>query len=241
MSVTVAFNSAGTFYGTTFTNLYQINPNTGAATNLGAYISETGMNAPVGSGGTSLPGPSFTATNVYTINLASPVNLPVLKTVPQVSAGNLAFVGSTLYESAGTPDSPDELINVTPGTVVGTFHVGSTSGPTLDTVFGLAEDGTTLYAVNGTDVYSVNPVDAVLTLLFDYSLNENGQHLEPPTGRAFIGEGPSGVPEPSSIALLGAGLAALGLVRCSSAANSLPFRLWRPKTAPNSAADGVTR
>jgi hypothetical protein len=135
------------------------------------------------------------------------------------SAGDLAFVGSTLYESAiSSFGGPDELVNVSNGNVVGLFHVGSTSGMTLSDVFGLAFDGTTLYAVAGTEVYSVNIGNAVLTPLFDYSLNENGQSLVAATGSDFVTQQgpippPSGVPEPASLGLFATALAAFALIR----------------------------
>lgn len=59
--------------------------------------------------------------------------------------------------------------------------------------------------VAGTEVYSVNLTNAVLTPLFDYSLNENGQALGGAFGSAFINEA-SAVPEPGTMALLGSGL-----------------------------------
>jgi hypothetical protein len=212
----IGFDSAGNLFGTTFTGLFAINQTTGAATLRGNYAGESGMNALVGTttAGTLL-GASFADNNLYTINSAN-AGLGVNKVLPAVSAGDLAFVGTTLYESAGAPGTADELLNATTNTVVGLFHVGSTAGPTLNNVFGLADDGTTLYAVAGTNVYSVNPANAVLTLLFDYSLKENGQNLVAATGSDFLNQQgpivpPTGVPEPASLGLLGTALAALAL------------------------------
>jgi hypothetical protein len=57
------------------------------------------------------------------------------KTPAAVSAGDLAFIGSTLHESAVSPRGADELLNVTTNSVVGLFHVGSADGPPLNNVF----------------------------------------------------------------------------------------------------------
>jgi|HubBroStandDraft_5_1064220.scaffolds.fasta_scaffold100801_2 hypothetical protein len=196
----IGFNSTGTLYGTTFTGLYSINTSTGAATSLGSYGTESGMNALVGSGGTALLGAADDSNKVYSINPASPGSPSTYATSPADSAGDLAFSGTTLYESAiNAATGNDELVNVTTGTVVGLFHVGTTGGAELSGVFGLADDGTTMYGVDGNTVYSVNLSNGVLTDLFTY-----GGGLGAANGTAFIGEGSTAsTPEPGSIALLG--------------------------------------
>ena len=181
----IGFTSNGNLYGTTFTGLYLINPSTGAATTIGTYGSEGGMNALVGNG-TNLLGASSSDTTVYAVNPATAA-LSTYATSPAYSAGDLAFSGTTLYESAVDLTSGyDELVNVTTNTIIGDFHVGSLSGAEVDGLFGLADNGTTMYAVNGTAVYSVNLSNGVLTALFDYS----GNGLGSANGSAFIAEGP---------------------------------------------------
>src|SRR5271155_758291 len=77
----IAFNSSGNLFGTTFTNLYSVNQTTGAATNLGAYVSDTGMNALVGTTtANTLIGASNADNNVYLINTTNPANPTVLTT-----------------------------------------------------------------------------------------------------------------------------------------------------------------
>jgi hypothetical protein len=195
----IGFNSTGTLYGTTFTGLYSINTSTGAATSLGSYGTESGMNALVGSGGTTLLGAANDSGTIYSINPASPGSPATYKTSPATSAGDLAFSGTTLYESAVAGNGNDELIDVTTGAVVGLFHVGTAAGAELSGVFGLADDGTTMYGVDGNTVYSVNLTTGVLTDLFNYAGG-----LGAANGTAFVGEGSTAsTPEPGSIALLG--------------------------------------
>jgi hypothetical protein len=211
----IGFNSAGTLYGITFTNFFSLNTATGAATSLGSLggAGNGGMNALVGGGGINLLATSFLTHSLYSINPASPGTTSPILATPLGSAGDLAFSGATLYGSGIGAGGFDSLMNLSTDSVVGLFHVGSAGGPTLSSVFGLADDGTTMYGVDGTEVYSVDLANAVLTPLFDYSLNENGQHLGLATGSAFIGEGSTKVPEPFSLSLFGTGLAGLAAWR----------------------------
>ena len=200
----IGFTEDGTLYGTTFANLYSINTATGAATNLGAYGSLNAANALVGSGSGLLVASNNNTTVNSISNPASPGSPAVFKSSPLESAGDLAFSGGSLFES-GINGGVDALVNVTTGTVVGNFHVG---GTTFNGVFGLADDGTTLYAVDGTEVYSVNTADASLTPLFNYS----GSSLGDADGTAFINEA-TPAPEPASLGLLGAGVLGLSVLR----------------------------
>jgi hypothetical protein len=177
-----------TLYGTTYTGLYSINTGTGAATSIGTYsVGGGGMNALVGNG-TGLLGASNATTTVYNINPTN-ASATTYASSPLPSAGDLAFQGGTLYESA-IGSAGDELVNVNTGTVIGYFH--TTSVANFAAVYGLADDGTTMYAVDGTEVYSVNLSTALLTPLFDYGSNPYG--LTDANGTAFMSENVNGVP-----------------------------------------------
>lgn len=122
------------------------------------------------------------------------------------SAGDLAFNGHTLYESA-LGNGGDMLVNVTTHTAIANFTV---AGAPLQSVFGLATDSVgTTYAVDGTEIYSVNLTNAVLTPILDYS----GHGLGDANGTAFLAENINpAVPELSTWTMMFLGFAGLALL-----------------------------
>jgi hypothetical protein len=88
---------------------------------------------------------------------------------------------------------------------IGPFHLGGTE---FGNVYGLADDGTTMYAVAGTQVFSVNLSNASLTLLFDYG----GGVLGAANGTAFVNENTTSTPLPAALPLFATGIGAMGFV-----------------------------
>jgi PEP-CTERM motif len=197
-------------YGTTFTSLYAINNITTSATSslIGTYsVGGGGMNALVGSG-TGLLAASNATTTVYGIaNPSTSVATTNFATgLPGPSAGDLAFHGTTLYEAAVAGNGNDELVNVNTKTVVGFFTIG---GVQQNAVFGLADDGTTMFAVQGTSIYTVDLATGALTLAANYG----GHGLSTANGEAFLNESVhSAVPEPSTWAMMILGFAGIGFM-----------------------------
>jgi len=190
----------GSLYGTTMNGLWSINTSTGAATSIGPYASSPiGMNALVGNG-SSLLGASNATNTIYNIDPSNSA-ISTFATSPLASSGDLAFAGSTLYQAgySGGQLGPNSLVNLTTNSIVGLFHTSDTAS--FNTVFGLAYDGTTMYAVTGTEVYRVDLDDAELHLLFSFA----GQGLGSANGTAFMQENLNPVPGP----IAGAGIPGL--------------------------------
>jgi hypothetical protein len=189
-------------YGVTFGNLFSINKATGASTLIGSTFSDTGMNALVGFG-TGLLGASNDSTNIYAIDpTTAGLTVPGYAT-SLTSSGDLAFAGGNLFESATGDNGADQLVDASTGTVVGQFHTTTTAG--FSNVFGLADDGTSMFAVAGTEIYSVDLSNGLLTPVLDYS----GHGLGDANGTAFLAENNT-VPEPSTWAMMMLGFAGLG-------------------------------
>jgi hypothetical protein len=190
-------------FGTTFTNLFSINQSTGAATSIGTYSDESVMNALLGSG-TQLLGAAFDNGNIFNINPANAAT-SAFKTSPLQSAGDLAFSGSTLYESGINRDDNDALVNLTTRTVIGDFTL---NGTPLIAVFGLADNGTTMFAVNNQDIFSVNLSNGDLTMLSSFAATGLGDA----SGTAFIAENAGVVPEPATWGMIVLGFGGMALL-----------------------------
>ena len=181
-------------YGVTFGNLFSINKATGASTLIGSTFSDTGMNALVGFG-TGLLGASNDS-RTFTPSIRRPRGSR--SQVMQRLSPPLAIwpLPEATCSSLATGDNgADQLVDASTGTVVGQFHTTTTAG--FSNVFGLADDGTSMFAVAGTEIYSVDLSNGLLTPVLDYS----GHGLGDANGTAFLAENNT-VPEPSTWAML---------------------------------------
>jgi hypothetical protein len=200
----LAYTSSGALYGNSFNYLYSLSPtvSNGTATWVGPTGTfNTQLNALVGNSTGGLLGASNSSTTIYNVNTSTgALTASSYNSDGHVSAGDLAFVGSTLYESA-VCGAFDCLINASLGTIVGDF---SLNGQHFDAAFGLAYDGTTLWATSGTSIYMVTTTNADLT--FDKSFA--GQGLDDANGATAL---LNATPIPAALPLFAGGLGMMGV------------------------------
>lgn len=183
----IAFDPEGELWGISFTNLYRINKDTGAASWVGPTGVQDGNSLVFGSDGTLYSGGRST-TQLNTIDTTSG-NATSIGDVGFRSAGDLAFNSGDLYMSS--------VSNILVKIAIEPTVSGTGIGPIgFVNVFGMATaDHETLYGISETQVFAMDVSTGQGTGILDYS----GQGLFAANGTAFVSES---VPEPSSLALL---------------------------------------
>ena len=196
----IAFSPTGQLYGLSTSDLYRINPTTGAATLVGRHNILGGNALVFGTDGTLYAAGGY-STNLYTLDPTTGASTR-LGNVGFASAGDLAFNNGNLYLSSGSNQLVRiNLAGAVTGTAVGYFGFSG--------VLGMADAANgVLYGVAGTQVFSINTTTGAGTLVRNYA----GGSLARAFGTSFYTEAQppsSTVPEPTTVALLGVGLAAV--------------------------------
>jgi hypothetical protein len=188
----IAFNTVGDLYGISFSNLYSIDKTNANTTLIGSLGSFNGTaNALVfGADGTLY----MAGSTLYTVNVGTGAVTAVGSGIGFQSAGDLAFVGGTLFMAASNGDLVSIDTSTGVGTSIGTMGSGS--------VFGLATpDNATLYGVDGQNVVQINTSNGNATFVSTFNPT-----LGFAAGSAFLSESGAPVPEPSALALVGLAL-----------------------------------
>jgi hypothetical protein len=201
----IAFDPSGNLYGISFTGLYSINSNTASVSFIGNHGVSGGNALVFGSDGT-LYAAGGTTTSLFSLNTLTGTGIN-LGNMGFASGGDLAFHDGNFYLAS----SASQLVSIDLGNLSNTSAIGSFG---VAGVFGLATgDDNILYAVAGTTVYQVYTTTGQATNPVSYA----GQRLGTAYGQAFYTEAGAGgggtVPEPTTLALLGIGLAGFGVLR----------------------------
>jgi hypothetical protein len=158
----IAFDPNGNLFGISGSQLFSLNPTTGAATAVGS---------PTGLGDTtplvfSDAGTLYTATtSLCTVSPLTGLGVTVGSGGdPYRASGDLAFLDGTLYLSSAFNLAGDSLVRLNPANGAGTL-VGPVGFPI---VYGLASnDDVSLYGFSGNKVIRIDPATGAGTLVWD--------------------------------------------------------------------------
>ncbi len=195
----IAFDSSGQLWGISFGALYKVDKDTAATTLVGNLGSVSGTaNALVfGADGTLY----MAGNTLYTVNTGTGA-ASAIGSIGFQSAGDLAFVGSTLFMAASSSDLISIDVATGAGTAVGAMGVSN--------VFGLATpDNVNLFGVAGSNLLSVNTTTGAASVVAAF--NPAGVLTGAAAGSAFFAEA-GAVPVPATY-----GLVALGLFAAAAA------------------------
>ncbi|TWF56810.1 DUF6923 family protein [Neorhizobium alkalisoli] len=146
----IAFAPDGTLYGISFSDLYRIDPTTGASTRIGSLGMYSANALEIDANGNAYLA-SNTNGNLYSVNLSTGGATKIGQYSTTVgSAGDLAFLNNKLYLAA----TDNSIIEISPVTGEA-LHQAKTG---LSNLFGLEKLGAALYAFAGDDFFTINPV-----------------------------------------------------------------------------------
>jgi len=196
----IGFTSNGNLYGDTFTGLYSVSLINGASVPVGSFggYGAAGMVGLVGNG-VNLLAASQATNELYAVDV-SPFSTTALSgTLNGATNGDITFgTDGDLYDILSNGNLDKVVIN---GTTITSTVVGNTGNTSIS---GMAtESNGTVLAITGTEIYIVDTATAQLTPFLNYG----GQGLGNVAGAAIFDS--VVVPEPSSVALLLAGVAGL--------------------------------
>lgn len=171
----VARTSSGAMYGIDGSNLYSIDPSTGARTLIGALGAGAGEMNALAANGNALLAASHFATSLYSVNPTTGAATALTGSLGYVSMGDLAFHGGSLYATVENGSFTDLVKVGLTGTSFTADNLGHIAAD--NTLFGLARgaDGN-LYAVSDRRVIRVNVTNppASIVVVPNYAANGSG-------------------------------------------------------------------
>ncbi|MBA4178079.1 MAG: hypothetical protein C0505_16205 [Leptothrix sp. (in: Bacteria)] len=194
----IAFDPTGNLWGISFSDFYSVDKTNGNATLVGSLGSFAGTaNALVfGADGTLY----MAGSSLYKVNTSTGAST-LVGAIGFQSAGDLAFVGGDLFMAASSGQLIDVDTTTGAGAAIGPIGVAST--------FGLASaDNITLYGMAGQTVFTIDTTTGAAGAQVTFNPT-----LGFAAGSAFQTESGASVPEPGSLALVGAALLAAGALR----------------------------
>ncbi len=187
----IAFAPNGSLYGVSFSNLYSINKNTGAATNIGS-LGFNDVNALTFSSAGKLYGAGNGSGTFYEINTGTGAAAALFNTGTS-SGGDLAFLGNSLYYTNSTGSLFSINVGAGSTTPIGSLGVAN--------VFGLAADNGILFGTAGRNIYAINTTTGAA-----------GSPLSTYTSSLAIANGATAAPVPLPAAIWLFGSALVGLI-----------------------------
>lgn len=214
----IAIDANGNMWGITHTSFYKIDRNTGVLTFIGDHTIQSGAGLGIASDGFTVLGVGSGTQMLFSINTADGASTPFGGSMGTEASGDIASFGNQLFmTAAGDANGGHRLAQIDPvtGSLVGSMgpaEYGNGIWPAKGIATG--SDGV-LYIGSRDRVYAIPTFGPGFGIAVTpgVAMNVTGGAMVGPDGLGQIRGLASELPEPGTWAMLGIGLAALGLAR----------------------------